>query len=136
MTATEKYRRDKAAQVDRKERKKMILLFSGMMEACTEAVEELAGQEGIPVDLVLGRSRLGPVTRVRFAAAHAMRTVCGLDYESIAVILDRDHSSVINMISVAETENELYVTRRETQERANRIFVGHMIALRNGRYQA
>ncbi len=51
-------------------------------------------RHGVPLDYVLGKSRLAPIVKVRHELWGEVRTTLGLSYRDVGRIFDVNHSSV------------------------------------------
>ena len=86
-----------------------------------EVLQAAANWAGVSVDAMLGPKRYRERVKARRVAAIAFR-ILGYSYPEIGLMMDRDHSSIINLVNRAN--DEMWDVATEIVERARqRTFV-------------
>lgn len=76
----------------------------GMKQSTPERIlSAVSGYTGISTAAIMAKGRHRPIVEARHIAMHLMRKSAGMTLVAIGDLFDRDHSTVINSIKVAES---------------------------------
>lgn len=94
LSAEDQQTSDSAREL-RHRREMRSLEFSQSRTSMTAVLYAVAELFGVPVDSVLGVSRVRHVANARHACCWVLAHECGVTYTRIAELMSRDHSTVI-----------------------------------------
>lgn len=70
-----------------------------------EIIAQIASEWGLTYDDVVGKRRLKTFVRCRREVAYTLRYSFSLSLTEVGIIMDRDHTTIMNLLRGRESEN-------------------------------